>query len=158
MFSLTNCRNNSLGVSAWKSTTKQAVPIGRLLRCRWWQKVIIEINQLPVYSTRWQHVYCICFATFIYLKNHKITNDSATDDAIEKNKHRVGIHWILEIVVLYLTQFKSTQILFDKISHQFLVTVTVYWVKLTHWKFLKSYTLTTCFKMTTLNGMSQIVQ
>jgi hypothetical protein len=50
---------------------------------------------MPDSVARWQHGSQM-FCYFYLARNHKIANNSTTDEAREKNKHRVGIIIILE--------------------------------------------------------------
>jgi hypothetical protein len=54
---------------------------------------------------------------------------------IEKNKHRFGLLRFLEILG-FLTKFENYQILFNEISHRFLVTAkAIKWVKEPQFRF-----------------------
>jgi hypothetical protein len=64
------------------------------------------------------------FYNFYLVKNHKITNNSATTEPREKNKHFFGILRIKNDVCL--TKFEIYQISLNKISHRFLVTTKLF--------------------------------
>jgi len=44
----------------------------------------MRVNHLPVSATKWQRGSKICFATFIFVKNHKIAKNSTINKAREK--------------------------------------------------------------------------
>jgi hypothetical protein len=63
------------------------------------------------------------FCNFYLLKSHKIANNLATTEAWEKISTYTES---LEIFVVCLTKFENYQILFNKISHRFLVTANLF--------------------------------
>ncbi len=73
---------------------------------------------MPVSAARWPQ---ICFATFIWQKNHEIVNNTATTEAKEKINTCMESLEFQKFCDVCLTKFKSDQILLNKISHRFLV-------------------------------------
>jgi hypothetical protein len=83
---------------------------------------LIRINQLLFSAAWWQHGSWIGFATFI---SRKITKLIITRQPLklEKNKHRFGIHCILEkFSANIFSKFKNNQILLDKTNHRLPMT------------------------------------
>jgi hypothetical protein len=76
-------------------------------------------NQLPVYALCGTMVPRNALH-LLYNEKPKNVKNSTTPKARGKNKHRFGIHKILEIFVVCLTKFKNINILLNKISHRFL--------------------------------------
>ncbi len=62
------------------------------------------------------------FCNFYLVKNHKIANNSATTEAIEKIRTYLDSLELLKSFDICLTKFEIYQVLHDKISHRFLVT------------------------------------
>ncbi len=69
------------------------------------------------------------YGNFNLVKNHKIANNLATTKAREKHTY---LEQILEIFYVFLTEFKSNQILLNKISHRFQATTKLF----SEWKSL----------------------
>jgi hypothetical protein len=63
---------------------------------------------------------------FYLVKNHKVSCNSTTTKAREKNKHKFGILRNLQFFDLCLTKCKNNQILLNKISHRFLPTTKLF--------------------------------
>ncbi len=62
------------------------------------------------------------FSYFYFVKNHDIDNNSTTAKAIEKIRSNLESLEPEKFFDVGLAKFESKQILFNKISHRFLVT------------------------------------
>jgi hypothetical protein len=86
--------------------------------------------QLPFSVARWQLGSRICFATFVWVKNHKIADNSTTSKARLKIRTDLESMEFSEFLNARFTKFKSNWILHDKIYHWFLETAKL----ITRWK------------------------
>jgi hypothetical protein len=66
-----------------------------VLRGVWWQNN--EDKSAASFCCQLAALVADMFCNFYFIKNHKISNNSTTADARDKNRHIFGIHRILEI-------------------------------------------------------------
>ncbi len=66
------------------------------------------------------------FCNFYLVKNHKITNKSATTEATEKISTYFESIEFQNFFDVCLTKFENFQVLLNRISHRFLVTTRLF--------------------------------
>ncbi len=82
--------------------------------------------QLPVSAARWAAWIPGMFYNFYLVKNHIITNNSATTEAREKIITYLESLEFCNFFDVCLTKFENYQILLNKISHRLLVTTKLF--------------------------------
>ncbi len=93
--------------------------------------VSIRINQLPVSAARWQHWVPHMFCNVCAVKNHKSAKYSITTGARENISTNLESLEFKNFFYVCLIKFRYNQILHNKISRNFVVTV---WL-LPRWNF-----------------------